>query len=168
MELKEYIKMEIEGLARMEERIVKGLTQKEIEWQPASGCNPIGLMLFHVFKSEDSFMNGDKTQMIWKKNTWYTKLGLDEKEDGAHFKCAEDVNAFKVPKLEKIMAYGAAVRKQTLAKLAKTKAADFEGTVKMPWGDFPKAAIWSWVVGHANQHLAEASYVRGIQRGLDK
>ena len=168
MELKEYIKMEIEGLARHEERVIKGLSQKEIEWQPASGCNSIGLMLFHVFKSEDSFMNQDKTQMLWKKNTWYTKLGLDEKEDGAHFKTAEDVNAFKVPKLEKIMAYGAAVRKQTLAKLAKSKPADFEGTVKMRWGEFPKAGMWSMVVGHANQHLAEASYVRGIQRGMDK
>jgi hypothetical protein len=168
MELKEYIKMEIEGLARHQERIIKGLSQKEIEWQPASGCNSIGLMLFHVFKSEDSFMNQDKTQMLWKKNTWYTKMGLDEKEDGAHFKTPEDVNAFKVPKLEKIMAYGAAVRKQTLAKLAKSKPADFEGTVKMPWGEFPKAAVWSMIVGHANQHFAEASYVRGIQRGLDK
>ncbi len=168
MELKEYIKMEIEGLARQEERVIKGLTQKEIEWQPACGCNSIGLMLFHTFKAEDSFMNEDKTQMLWEKGKWYTKMGLDPKEDGAHFKDAEAVNAFKVPKLEKIMAYGAAVRKQTLAKLAKAKPADFDGTVKMPWGDFPKAAIWSMIVGHATGHLAEASYIRGIQRGLDK
>jgi hypothetical protein len=168
MELKEYIKMEIEGLSRAEERVTKGLSQKEIEWQPASGCNSIGLMLLHVFQSEDSFMNEDKTQMLWQKGNWCTKLGMDAKTETAHFKSAEDVNAFKVPKLEKIMAYGAAVRKQTLAKLAKAKAADFEGVVKMPWGEFPKAGIWSMIVGHANQHIAEASYARGIQRGLDK
>ena len=96
MELKEYIKMEIEGLARNEERVIKGLTQKEIEWQPACGCNSIGLMLFHAFKAEDSFMNEDKTQMLWEKGKWYTKMGLDAKEDGAHFKDAEAVNAFSV------------------------------------------------------------------------
>jgi hypothetical protein len=160
--------MEIEGLSRQEERVVKGLTQKEIEWQPASGCNPIGLMLFHVFKAEDSFMNQDKTKMLWEKGKWYTKMGLDAKEDGAHFKTAEDVNAFKVPKLATILAYGAAVRKQTLATLAKAKPADFDKKIKLPWGEIPGVAMYSMVVGHANQHIAEASYVRGIQRGLDK
>jgi hypothetical protein len=168
MDVKEYVKMEIEGLDRQFKRVTDGLTQKEIEWQPACGCNPIGLMLFHIYKAEDSFMHEDKSLMIWEKGKWYTKLGLDAKEDGAHFKDAAAIAAFKVPKLEKILAYGAAVRKETLAKLAKFKSADFDKKVKMPWGEMPMAAIWSMISGHATSHLGEMSYVRGIQRGLDK
>lgn len=168
MDLKGYIKMEIEGLDRQLQRVVNGLTKKEIEWQPACGCNSIGLILFHVFRTEDSMLNEDKTQTVWAKGKWYEKMGLDQKEEGAHFKSADEVNAFKVPKLEKILSYGKAVRRQTLAKLNKAKAADFEGTVKMPWGEFPKAGIWSMIVGHANGHFGEMSYLRGIQRGMDK
>jgi hypothetical protein len=168
MDLKEYLRMEIEGLDRQFKRVTDTLTQKEIEWQPACGCNPIGLILFHIFKAEDSFMNPDKTQMLWEKGKWYTKMGLDAKEDGAHFKSPDDVNAFKVPKLSTIQAYGAAVRKQTLAVLKKAKPADFDKMLKMPWGEIPAVMMYSMVVGHATSHLGEMSYIRGIQRGMDK
>jgi hypothetical protein len=168
MELKEYLKMEIEGLDRQYKRTMDTLTQKEIEWQPACGCNPIGLILLHVFNAEDSFMNPDKTQMLWAKGNWCTKLGLDAKTETAHFKSADEVNCFKVPKLEKIIAYGAAVRKQTLASLKKAKPADFEKMIKLPWGEIPGVMMYSMVVGHATSHLGEMSYIRGIQRGMDK
>ena len=168
MDAKVFVKMEIEGLDRQYKRTLDGLSQKEIEWQPASGCNSIGLILTHVFNAEDSFMNEDKTQMLWKTSKWYEKLGFTEKTETAHFKSPDEVNAFQVPKLSKILAYGAAVRRQTLAKLNKAKAADFEGTVKLPWGEVPKAAIWSMVSGHATSHHGEMSNIRGIQRGMDK
>jgi hypothetical protein len=168
MELKEYLKLEIEGLDRQYKRTLDTLTQKEIEWQPASGCNPIGLILLHVFVSEDSFMNPDKTQMLWSTGNWCTKLGMDAKTETAHFKSPDEVNKFKVPKLEKIIAYGAAVRKQTLAVLKKAKPADFDKMVKLPWGEIPAVMMYSWTVGHATSHLGEMSYIRGIQRGMDK
>lgn len=168
MDVKDYIKMEIEGLDRQFNRVLDSLTQKEIEWQPASGCNSIGLILFHIYKAEDSFMHMDKSPTLWETGKWYTKMGLDAKEDGAHFKTADDVNAFKVPKLAAIKAYGAAVRKQTLASLKKLKAAELDKMIKLPWGEMPLAAIWSMISGHATQHLGEMSYIRGIQRGMDK
>jgi hypothetical protein len=168
MELKAYLQLEIEGLDRQYTRTLETLTQKEIEWQPACGCNPIGLILFHVFQAEDSFMNPDKSKMLWQTGKWYTKLGVDAKIETAHFKSADDVNAFKVPKLEKILAYGAAVRKQTLAASKKAKDADFEKKIKLPWGEIPGVMMYSMVVGHATSHLGEMSYIRGIQRGMDK
>ena len=166
MDVKEYIKMEIEGLDRQFKRVLDTLTQKEIEWQPASGCNSIGLILLHLFQSEDSFMNQDKSKMLWCK--WCARLGFDAKAETAHFKSPEEVNAFKVPRLAAILAYGAAVRRQTLAQLKKFKPADFDKMIKMPWAEMPMAGMWSMIVGHATQHLGEISYIRGIQRGMDK
>jgi hypothetical protein len=166
MELKDYLKMEIEGLERNMKRVTDGLTQKELEWQPASGCNSIGLILTHVFQAEDSFMNPDKSKMLWGK--WCTKLGYTAKTETAHFKSPEEVNKFKIPKLAAILAYGAAVRKQSLAALAKAKPADFDKKIKMPWGEMPGVVKYSIVIDHATQHLGEMSYIRGIQRGMDK
>jgi hypothetical protein len=168
MDVKELLKMQIEGLDMGLKRTAGGLTQKEIEWQPACGCNSIGLMLFHIARSEDSFMHHDKTKELWETGKWYTKLGMGLKDTGAHFASADEVNAFKVPRLEKILAYTAAVRKQTLAALTKMKAADFDKKIKMPWGEFPQAFFFTLTVGHANQHMGEISYLRGMQRGMDK
>jgi len=168
MELKEFLRMEIEGLDRGLDRVVKGLTQKEIEWQPACGCNSIGLILFHIARAEDSFVHMDKSKQLWETGKWYTKLGMDIKDSGGHFASADEVNAFKVPKLAKLLAYMAAVRKQTLAHLAKMKAADFDKKIKMPWGEMPLAMIFSFIVSHATGHIGEISYLRGMQRGMDK
>lgn len=167
MDVKEYMKMEIEGLDRQFSRVLDGLTQKEIEWRPASGCNSIGLILFHIYRAEDSFMHMDKTPTLWETGKWYEKLGLDKEEGGAHY-TVEQVNAFPVPKLSKIQTYGAAVRRQTLAAVKKIKAAELDKMIKMPWAEMPAAAIWSMITGHATQHLGEMSYIRGIQRGMDK
>ncbi|MGD1117921.1 MAG: DinB family protein [Dehalococcoidales bacterium] len=168
MELKEFLRMEIEGIDRGFKRVVDGLTQKEIEWQPSCGCNSIGLILFHIARSEDSFSHHDNTKQLWETGGWYTKLGMGLKDSGAHFNSADEVNCFKVPKLAKILAYSAAVRKQTLARLNKTKAADFDKPIKMPWGDMPMVMTFSFVVSHALGHIGEISYLRGMQRGMDK
>lgn len=169
MELKEFLRMEIEGLDRGLKRATDGLKQKEIEWQPTCGCNSIGLILFHIAKAEDSFVSGQsKTKKgLWETGKWYTKLGLDVKEAGAHY-TVDQVNAFPVPKLEKLLAFTAAVRAQSLAYLDKMKAADFDKKIKMPWGEMPLAMIFSVIVTHATGHMGEVSYIRGLQRGMDK
>jgi len=168
MDVKELLKMQIEGLDMGLKRTTDGLTQKEIEWQPACGCNSIGLILFHIARAEDSFMHSDKSKQLYETGNWYTKLGMNLEDSGAHFKNADEVNAFKVPKLEKILAYTAAVRKQTLAALAKMKPADFDKKIKMPWGEMPLVFMFSITVSHAAQHMGEVSYLRGLQRGMDK
>ncbi len=169
MELKEYIRMQLDGLDRQLKRVVDGLKQDEICWRPASGCNSIGLILFHVARSEDGFIQSrlkDKKD-LWETEKWHKKLELDVKEAGAHY-TVEQVNAFCVPRLEAIMQYTAAVRAQTLAYLDTLKPADFEKKIKMPWGEMPMAMIFSVIVSHASGHFGEISYLRGLQRGMDK
>jgi hypothetical protein len=170
MELKEFLRMELEGMDRGLKRVTDGLTQQDIEWQPACGCNSIGLILFHTIKSEDGFIQARLRgkEDLWETGKWYTKLGLDVKEAGAHY-TVDQVNAFPVPKLAKMLAYGAAVRKQTLAYLNKMKAADFDKKITMPhFGEMPVAMIFSIVISHASQHIGEMSYLRGMKHGMDK
>ena len=169
MDIKEYIRGQIEGLDQSLKRVVTGLKQEEIAWRPASGCNSIGLILFHLFKSEDSFiqvhLKGKKE--LWETGKWYNQLNLDPSEAGAHY-TAEQVDNFPVPALESILRYGAAVRTATLDYVKNLQPAELEKVIKMPWGDMPVAMMLSLTVGHASQHIGEISYLRGLQRGLDK
>jgi len=170
MELKEYIRMEFDGLERSSKRVLDGLTQDEVLWRPACGCNSIGLILFHTARSEDSFIQGrlKGKPELWETGKWYKKLNLAENEAGAHY-TAEQVNAFPVPKFEDLLAYYAAARVQTMNYLKTMTAASFDKKIKMPhFGEISLAGIFSIIVSHSAQHIGEISYLRGLQRGMDK
>jgi hypothetical protein len=72
MELKEYIKNEFDGLKRVSTRILNTVTQQELMWRPACGCNSMGLILFHVARSEDSFIHA----MLQNKPVWESGNGI--------------------------------------------------------------------------------------------
>jgi uncharacterized damage-inducible protein DinB len=170
MELKEYIRLEFDGLERSTKRVLDGLTQDEVTWRPACGCNSIGLILFHTARSEDSFIQSrlKGKPEVWKTGKWSKKLNVPEDEAGAHY-TAEQVNAFPVPKLEDLQEYYAAVRAQTMSYLKTMTTAGFDKKIKMPYfGEVATAAIFSLIVSHTSQHIGEISYLRGLQRGMDK
>jgi DinB superfamily len=169
MELKEYITMELEGLKRGIDRVFNGLTQAEMQWRPACGCNSIGLIFFHVAKSEDAFIQEvvQGKPQLWSAGKWYEKLHMSEKESGAHY-TIDQVNTFPVPDVKDVFAYYDAVRNQTMNYLKTLNPADFEKKFKLPFGEFSLAGIFSIIVSHTAQHVGEISYLRGLQRGMDK
>jgi hypothetical protein len=170
MELKDYILMQIEGLKRGSGRAIDSLTQAELGWRPACGCNSIGLILFHIAKSEDSFIQtrlSNKAE-IYETGKWAQKLNLAKDEPGAHYS-ADQVNCFAVPPLKDLLAYQDEVRANTLEYVKGMTAADFDKKVTMPhFGEMSVAAIFSIIVSHTSQHVGEISYLRGLQRGMDK
>ncbi|MGD0780689.1 MAG: DinB family protein [Dehalococcoidales bacterium] len=169
MELKEFIRGQLDGADQAIKRAIDTLTQEEIAWQPKSGCNPIGLILFHIYKVEDSFIqtNLQEKKELWETEKWYEKLDLPVTEASAHY-TVEQVDAFKVPKLKAILEYSAAVHKATLAYLDTLKPADFDKQIKMRFGPLPMAVVFTILVSHAAQHTGEMSYIRGLKRGMDK
>ncbi len=169
MEIKDYIRIELDSLDRGLKRVTDTLTQDEIMWRPACGCNSIGLILFHLARSEDHFIAGalQNKPQVWETGKWYNKLNVAENEAGGHY-TIEQVNAFPVPKMEDMLAYLAAVREKTLEYLDALPLDDFERKVQLRFGEFNVAGIFSIIVGHAAQHTGEMSYLRGLQRGMDK
>lgn len=170
MELKDYLNIEFDGLERVAKKVLDGLNQNEVIWRPACGCNSIGLILFHLARSEDSFVQAQlkKKPEIWETGKWYIKLNVAKNEAGAHY-TVEQVNAFPVLKFEDLMAYYYTVRSQTREYIKVMTPESFDKTVNMPhFGDITVAGIISIVVAHAAQHIGEISYLRGLQRGMDK
>jgi uncharacterized damage-inducible protein DinB len=169
MEAKEYLNVELDGLDRNIKRVIDGLTQSEIAWRPAHGANSIGLILFHLARSEDSFIHGwlQEKPPLWETGKWYETLGVPKDEAGGHY-TAEQVDAFPVLDLAKLMAYADAVRAETKKYFDSLTAADFDRKITVPhFGEMPMAVVLSLTVSHAAQHNGEISYIRGLQRGLD-
>lgn len=168
MELKEYLLMEISGLERNLKRVTDGLTQAEVGWRPGNGCNSIGLILYHLARSEDMFVQARlrETTEIWETGKYWEKLEVSKDEAGAHY-TPEQVNNFPVSELARTLEYFAAVRAWTVDYVKSLKAEDFDRKIVMggPFGEVPAAAVLSLIVGHTAQHLGEVSYLRGLQRG---
>lgn len=170
MELKDYIKSELDGLKRMSTRVLNTLTQQELIWRPACGCNSMGLILFHVARSEDSFIQ-DRLQgksQIWESGKWYNKLNMEESATGSHFSTVDEINAFPIPNMKDLLDYYDTVRAGTLSYLNTLASDAFERTVKLPFGEFTVAGIFALIVSHASGHMGEISYLRGMLRGMDK
>ena len=169
MELKEYIKNELDGLKRGSSRVLNTLTQQELMWRPACGCNSMGLLLFHIARSEDSFVQASlrgKPQ-IWESNKWYIKCKMQQSETGSHY-TVDQVNAFPVPDMKDLMAYYDDVRAKTLEYLNTLNPDAFDKKVKLPFGEFTLAGVFSLIISHTSQHTGEMSYLRGMLRGMDK
>jgi hypothetical protein len=170
MELKEYIKMQLDGLKRGVDRVTQDLTFEEIKWRPSCGCNSIGLLLFHIAKSEDSFVQArlQNKPEIWDSEKWYEKLDLPQTEAGAHY-TVDQVNAFPVRELKDIQAYYDAVREKTFSYLNGLSAKDLDKKHDLKYfGEVNTASIFSILVTHTAQHIGEISYLRGMQKGMDK
>jgi hypothetical protein len=167
MDLKSYIKMELDGLTRNVDRTLKDLTADDISWRPAAGCNSIGLILYHCARSEDHFIQETLTKKPQVFEKWCKKMNKALEDGGAHY-TVDQVNCFDVPDLKDIMTYWAEARKATIAYVDSLSEADFDKKVKMPWGEFNVAGILSLIVAHTSGHVGEMGYLRGLHRGMDK
>ena len=185
MEVKELIQNGLENVKRGVDRTLDSLTPAELKWQPRPDANCIGLILFHMIRTEDSSIHSrlqGKSQ-LWESEKWYQKLNKAITDDGAHY-TPEQVAGFVVPDLEDLMAYAEAVRKQTLEYIQGLKPGDFDKKVNLPPPPVPRnvpagrpapprmspvvGSILLMLVTHLSQHVGEISYLRGLQRGMDK
>lgn len=169
MELKDYIRTTLERSKGGLTRALNTIEQEEICWRPASGCNSMGLLIFHVAKSEDNFIHAtlQGKPLLWDADKWYEKLNMPQDEAGSHY-TVEQVNAFPVPDRDKLLEYYDSVRAGTLAYLDALDPAEFERKVKTPFAELDVAGIFSIIVSHTAQHTGEISYLRGMLRGMDK
>jgi hypothetical protein len=170
MELKDYLLTELAGLERGLKRVTDGLAQNEICWQPGHGCNSIGLILYHVARSEDMFVQTRlrQTTEVWEENKYWEPLNVSKEEAGAHY-TPEEVDKFPVSDLAAVMKYYDHVRKVTVDYVKGLKAEDFDRKIVMggPFGEMTVAAIFGIIVSHTAQHIGEMSYLRGLQRGQE-
>ena len=183
MEMKELIQNGLEDVNIIFDRTLDGLTAEELKWQPRPDAKSIGFILFDSIRAEDHLIHRLQGKpQLWESAKWYQKFNKTIGDGGAHY-TAEQLAAFVVPDLKDLLAYAEVVRKETLSYLKGLKPKDFDKKVNMP----PPIAIQAGrptpprpllypIVGSMLIHLltrfaervGEISYIRGLQRGMDK
>jgi hypothetical protein len=189
MDTKEFIKVGLENTKKSVDRVLDGLTPAELNWQPRSDANSIFLILFHMARFEDSFVQSllqQKTQ-IWEVEKWYEKLGKDKSDSGSHY-TPQQVASFTIPDFRDLQEYTVSVRKHTLEFVKDLTPEKLDQKVELPPMGPPRSTVaggqstpprrppFEPIVGsmllmtvtHLAQHAGEISYLRGLQRGMDK
>ena len=170
MELQDFIKTELDSIKQITMKAMDGLSQEELKWKPNHEANSIGLIYFHQSRSEDRFVQSrilGKDQ-IWESEKWYLKLDKKAEDSGGGY-TNEQLAMFVVPKVKDLLEYSEAVRSKTLECLKNMTLAEFDKVINIPrLGDKSLGAIFSLVVLHLAQHAGEISYLRGLQRGMNK
>ena len=186
MEMKDFIQNGLENVKRGFDRTLDGLTTAELKWQPRPDANSIGLILFHSIRAEDSSISRLQGKpQVWESEKLYQKFNKTIDDIGAHY-TAEQVVAFVVPDLKEMLAYAEAVRKNTFEYLNGLKPEDFDKKVNLPpppvrvaipgGRHIPPRPPFNPIVGsmlmhevtHLSEHAGEISYIRGLQRGMDR
>ena len=154
-------------------KAVQDLTPYELNWRPGLESNPIGFLLWHVTRSEDSLVSsllcGGKPQ-VWETGKWGEKMGLaPESKNTGNSYTREQVTCFTSPELSKLIEYHKAVRASTIEYLKGVKPADLEAKVPFFGGrEVPAAFVFSILLSEIFQHSGQIAYLRGLLRGLNK
>jgi hypothetical protein len=87
MEIGELIRDGLASTKRVFDRTLDGLTSAELEWQPRSDANSIGLILFHSIRAEDSSVHMlDGKHQLWESEKWYQKFHKELSDGGATYR----------------------------------------------------------------------------------
>ena len=170
MELTDFIQAALQGTQRGVKRATDGLTPHELVWRPGPEANSIGVILFHMARSEDTFLQAtiQHKTTVWESEKWHETLNIAATDSGARY-TTEQVSVFKVPELKEHLAYADSVRAKTNEYLKELTPAKCDQ--KVSWGTTGESTVGSLlalVVNHSAQHVGEMSYLRGLQRGANK
>ena len=163
--LREFIE---EGLAYVGENLraaTQDLTLEQLGWRAAPEANSIGYLLWHAGRVEDNFVQRfiQRQDEVWQSGGWQEKFGYETRGIGTGF-TPEQVEEVPIPSLEIVWSYLDEVRGRTLAYLS---SLDWETLPEKPRADrFPQWSIQTilrQLSAHANQHLGEINYLRGLQ-----
>jgi hypothetical protein len=184
MDVKQLIKSGLDNAKRATDRALEGLTPEEIKWQPKPDANSIGLILFHMARLEDTFVQTlmQHKPQIWESEKWCDKLEKAKTDTGSHY-TPEQVASFCTPNLNNLQDYSAAVRQKTLSFVDTLTPEKLDEKLQLPPfgppptpGQPPRRPPFEPIVGfmlmmtvtHIAEHAGEISYLRGLKRGMDK
>jgi hypothetical protein len=169
MDIKEYICVQMEHLKRGTTRVLNGLTEAEVAWRPGPQANSIGLLLFHAARFEDFTISSKVLEKpaLWESEKWYEKLKMPVNETGAGY-TAEQIVGFVAPNLQDLRAYYDAVRANTVTCVQNLPPEKLDKKIALPFGEFSLGSLFALIINHQAQHLGEISYIRGLQRGMNK
>ena len=172
MNLRDFILDNLERIQQVLTEAVDSLTYDELTWQPRAGANPIGFILWHQVRCEDTYIQTliRRQPQVWVSEKWYQKLNLsDDPWDNGNDYTAEQVAGFPVPKIKDLLGYAEAVRARTVTYLKGITSDQFDEEIQQPeFEGINIGKLFSYMLCELTQHIGQIAYLRGLQRGLNK
>ncbi|MBM3945440.1 MAG: DinB family protein [SAR202 cluster bacterium] len=172
-DVREFTALTMERVRARTLEMVGGLTEAQLAWRAGPEANTIGFLLFHVFRAEDRYAHRWLTA---KGEVWFA-LGHAERYplpvqipdrdsplNSGNSWTPEQVGAFKAPPLTELLAYGAAVRKSSLAIVRgfDLKRLDERPNAKQP--QFSMLTYFQNCFGHETEHQAQIDFILGLKK----
>ena len=166
MDAKEMIVASLKQSRAYLDRTLDGLSQEDVEWQPAEECNCIAFIVWHTARVEDSFVSRviQRQGAVYDTEGWREKLGTPE--DSGFGYTVEQIQAWKAPKLADLVGYVDAVRANTLSLLDGLTP---EKMLELARADRPPDTIGGLLIRVATEtalHMGQVDYIRGIRLGF--
>jgi len=160
-------------LTQVHERLVKsvqGLGPADLVWRPAPRANCIAEILWHLVRAEDRML-GPRIGLgpeRWERDAWFERFGYPrEQPTGTDHRLLTELH-LPAPRLEDLLAYKAAVHRDTLDKLARLGPADLDRVPDPAQPERTVATYFRHQITHQNNHHGQIDYLRGlIQPGWD-
>ena len=169
MQAEELILKSLEQSQRFLNNALDGLNQKEVAWSPAPECNSIAFILWHTVRVEDAVVNGAIQQKgeVYETEGWREKLGTPPNETGGRY-TLEQLQTWRVPKLEVLRGYAEAVRAKTLTFLQSVTPEKLSQEVVLFGRSDTVGGVLGFLSTEVAMHVGQIGYLRGVQQGLSK
>lgn len=151
------------------ERVLHGLTEDDLNWQPRPDCNSIGWLVWHLTRQQDaqiSALTGEN--QLWIEQGWHTRFGREANPEDIGFgHTPEQLAAFESPDVETLVSYNRAVVERSKVYFQRLSAADLDRELDEPWFQ-PLPTVGARLISIMDDsilHAGQAAYVRGLRQG---
>ena len=168
----EFVDMVINVTRKATLETVKDLTPKELAWRPGPEANPVGFLLWHVFRTEDRYVrlltNGQETYQTggWS-NKWtlpVTITGERASMTTGNSWTTDEVGIFQVPPMTELLTYGEAVRKRALVTVKGINSEKLEEVPNVERPDWSNVSYMRSIITHEFGHQQQIDYIVGLCR----
>ncbi len=170
MNLLQFVEMAITQTRTATLTTVKELTREQLAYRAGSKANPVGFLIWHVFRTEDRYVRTLTGQEeSYQTDGWSNKWTLPATITGDRLAMTtgnswtpEEVGIFQVPPLAELLSYGEAVRERALVMVRNMDTNKLEEVPNSDRPDWTSATYLRSMITHEFGHQQQIDYILGL------
>ena len=152
--------------------LVSNLDREQLTWRAGPEANPVGFLIWHVFRTEDRYvrlLTGQEE--TYTADGWNATWNLPDTITGERASLttgnswtSDEVGAFDLPPLEELLAYGEKVRSCAMDLIHNLDPDTLEQIPNPERPDWMTATYLRSMITHEFGHQQQMDYIVGLQK----